>query len=251
MKKAFWKNLGLSVCGVGVLALVWLVAQTVVGNELIVPNLFACLKKSVFLLFDCAFWLMALSTIKRVVVAFCISFILALIFALIAYLYPLFEQIVAPIIGALRATPILGVLLIILIWTNAAVAPVVVACLSLFPMLYVEILSAFKGVDKDLIEMSKVYEVPIKKQITMLYLPSVLPFIIKQSGAALGFGVKLVVSAEVLARTANSLGNKMQDMQILSETPTLFALIILSCVLSFVVETTFGALERLLQRRER
>ena len=250
MKKAFWKNLALSAIGVGTLALVWLIAWISVGNEFIVPNLFLCLKKAVLLLFDKVFWAAALFTLKRVLIAFCISAVLALVLAVVAYLYPSFEKIVAPIAGVLRATPILGVLLIILVLTEkSSVTTVIVAFLSLFPMLYAEMLSAFKGVDKDLIEMSKVYQVPLKRQITALYLPSVLPQILRQGGAAIGFGVKLVVSAEVLAHTANGLGVLMQDMQIFDEIPTMYALIILSCALAFAFETAFTALARLAERR--
>ena len=253
MKKAFWKNVALGLGGVGIPILAWLIAWIAVGNELIVPNLFLCLKKSVLLLFDGAFWLVALGTLKRVFIAFFFSLIFALVFAFVAYLSPSFEKIFAPIIGVFRAVPIFGVLLIILVWTkDASTAPIIVAFLSLFPILYTESSSALKGVDKDLIEMSRVYKVPIKKQIICLYLPTALPHILRSGGASLSFGVKLIVSAEVLARTANSLGNSMQELQILeTEMSTLFALILLSCVLAFALETVFTALSRLVKRREK
>ena len=44
----------------------------------------------------------------------------------------------------------------------------------------------------------------------------------------------------------------MQELQILeTEMSTLFALILLSCALAFVLETVFTALSRLVKRREK
>ena len=249
MKKAFWKNVILCVIGLAVIALLWTIAYWTVGNDYILPKIFPCLKESVLLLVKGEFWVAMFSTLWRVLLAFVVSLIFAVVFAVIAYLYPAFRQIFAPMVGGMRAVPVLGVLLLILKWTNSAIAPIVVACLSLFPILYAEILSALLGVDKDLIEMSNVYNVPLKKQIVHLYFPSALPHVLRSCGAAIGFGFKLVVSAEALVRTAKSLGGQMQDAQILSELPTLFALLIVACVMAFVLETVFARLSVWLERR--
>jgi hypothetical protein len=50
-------------------------------------------------------------------------------------------------------------------------------------------------------------------------------------------------------RTANSLGGQMQDQQILSELPELFALLIVSCLLAFVFETALIRLSVWTERR--
>ena len=153
---------------------------------------------------------------------------------------------IRPVFALFRAMPVLAVLLIILVWTSSTVAPVIVAFLSLCPILYTATLTALDGVDSELIEMSKVYQVPLRKQIKKLYIPTVTPALTKESGAALGFAVKLVVSAEVLARTSNSLGVMMQDMQAW-QLPHLFALVIVACVLGFVLETVCERLAKRLQ----
>ena len=249
MKKAFWKNAALCAIGLAVITVLWMIAYWTVGNDYIVPNLFLCLKAGVLLLGKGAFWAAVVSSLQRVLIAFLSSLVFAVMLAIISYLYPSFRQIFAPIVGVLRALPVLGVLLLILNQTNSAVAPIIVAFLSLFPLLYTEILSALLSVDKDLIEISNAYNVPLKKQITQLYLPMTLPHVLRSGGAALGFGVKLVISAEALVRTANSLGGQMQDQQILNELPELFALLIVSCLLAFVFETALIRLSVWTERR--
>ena len=221
-----------------------------VGNEWILPSLFSCLREFVLLWKNAAFWNAVFSTLLRVIIAFSVSLVLAVVFAVISYLYPVFSTFFAPILAFFRTIPVLGVLLILLVWTNSSIAPVIVAVLSLFPILYTAVYVALSNVDKDLIEMSQVYKVPLKRQITRLYFPSILPTIIKESGAAISFGVKLVVSAEVLSRAKTSLVNMMQDAQIFGQMPMLFALLLFACALGFFLETAFVALSRLGQRRK-
>lgn len=249
VKKAIWKNCIFTALGVAVLCVVWLVAHAFVGNDLLLPSFFACLKECGKLCISGAFWTVAFSTFLRVVIAFAISFVFAAIFSLVAYLYPAFARFFSPIIAIFRVVPVLGILLILLVWTNASIAPVLVATLSLFPMLYVAFYNGVLHVDGDLLEMSRVYEVPFKRQLTSLYFPSLLPTAMRESGAALSFGIKLVVSAEVLARTKNSVGNWMQEAQILSQMSLLFALLMLACVGGFVLETAFNFLAHRAQRR--
>ena len=250
MKKAFWKNLALSAIGLAVIAVLWMIAYWTIGNDYILPDFFLCLKEGVILLGNGVFWSGVFATLLRVLIAFVCSLIFAVIFALISYLYPTFRQIFAPIVGVLRAVPVLGVLLLIQKYANnSATATVIVAFLSLCPILYTEILSALLGVDKELIEMSNVYQVPLKRQITQLYLPSALPHVLRSSGAALGFGVKLVISAEVLVRTAGGLGGQIQDAQILDELPEMFALLMVACLVAFVMEAVLIRLSLWMERR--
>ena len=161
---------------------------------------------------------------------------------------PTFRAFFAIIVGAIRSLPVLAVLLIILVWTSAGIAPTVVAFLSLFPMLYTGISAALLRVDYKLIEMSRTYRVPLKKQIFGLYLPSALPAVCMECGAAFSFGLKAVVSAEVLARSANSLGNMASDMQINTAIPQLFAMIIVVCLTGILVESIGVWLGHLAQR---
>ncbi|MBQ7332559.1 MAG: ABC transporter permease subunit [Opitutales bacterium] len=215
---------------IAVLVAIWAIAYVAVGNDLLLPSFADCMRAAGELLLSPVFWTAFLGTLLRVLIAFCISFVLAVVFAVIAYMLPTFRAFFAPMVGIIRSLPVLAVLLIILVWTrSASIAPAVVAFLSLFPMLYTGISAALLRVDYQLIEMSRTYRVPIKKQIFGLYLPSALPAVCMECGAAFSFGLKAVVSAEVLARTANSLGNMASDMQrIDTAIPQFFAVIIVN-----------------------
>lgn len=237
MKKTVLKTVWQALIAVAALLLIWAVAYFLVGNDYMLPSVFDCFLSGCALLATPTFWQAFLGTILRVFFAFVLSFVFAAVFAVISYLLPPFGGVFSVIVAVMRSLPVLAVLLIILTFSSAGVAPVIVAFLSLFPMLYTAFHSALLGVDKNLIEMSRVYKVPLKKQLCCLYIPSVLPTAVETAGAAFAFSLKLVVSAEVLARTAQSLGAMIQDMQIYSQTAEVFALVAVTCVAAVCVET--------------
>jgi len=249
LKKIVLKNCISALVAVAFLFGAWVLAWVAIGNELLVPAPWKCLGVLGSLCKTREFWTSFGGTFARTLTAFVISFILAAVFALIAYLSPAFARVFSPIVTALRSLPVLAVLLILWLILGAGDAPIAVAFLSLFPMLYTAILTALSAVDEDLIVMSRVYDVPLRKRIFSLYLPSAAPYVLKESGAALAFSLKLVVSAEVVARTAKSLGGLMDDARAWGEIPTLFALVVATFVTAVVLESVTALLARAVERR--
>lgn len=247
MKNTVWKNIVQTALALAFLLLCYFVAYWAAGNELLVPALSDVWKETGKLFTQTAFWVALGKTLLRTLTAFCISFLLALIFALAAYLLPAFGQFFTPVVSAFRSLPTLAVLLILLVWWGAGDAPVAVAFLSLFPMLYAGILAALSGVDKGLVEMSRVYAVPLHKQIFQLFLPSAAPYVLREAGAALSFSLKLVVSAEVLANTFPSVGGLMQEARLYA-IPQLFALVGVAFAVGLILEGTAALLAAWLER---
>ena len=231
--------------------IVWFVAYCVVGNTELIPPLSDSLQEMGALLVSADVWSAMGMTLLRTFGAFGISFVLAVGFAVLAYVYPAVGNFLSPLVSALRSMPVLAVLLILLSFLGAGKAPMAVAFLSLFPMLYAGILAALSSVDKHLIEISRVYSTPLWRKVTAIYLPLSAPYVLKESAAALSFSLKLIVSAEVLSFTATSLGGMMQEAKIYSEIPQLFALVGLSFLLGLVLETAVSLLAGAVEKRVR
>lgn len=249
MKKLVLKNLIQTGVAILFLLAVWWLAYHSVGNDLLIPPLSKSLKEVGGLLVKAAFWRALAGTLLRALIAFAISFLLAVFFAVIAYLLPWFERFFAPLVSVLRSMPILAVLLILLAFLDAGRAPIAVAFLSLFPMLYAGVLAALSGVDSHLIEVSRVCGTPLWRRVTAIYLPLSSPYILKEGAAALSFSLKLVVSAEVLSFTAKSLGGMMQDAKVYAEIPQLFALVGVTFVVGLILETALGLVATIMERK--
>lgn len=236
MKKLLLKNVWQTLAAIVFLIAVWFVAYLAVGNELLIPDFKDSVQEVGKLLISAWFWKGWALTLLRVLLAFAVSFAAALFFAVIAYLRPGVGAFLAPIVSALRSLPVLAILLIFLSFLSAGVAPVAVAFLSLFPMLYTGILAALSGIDRHLIEASRVCGAAWYTKVWRVYLPLSAPYVLREAGGALSFALKLVVSAEVLAQTARSLGGMMQTAKVYGEIPQLFALVSVSFVAGLVLE---------------
>lgn len=249
MKKLIWKNVWQLLAAIVFLLVVWLIAYLAVGNELLVPSLLDSLLAAGELLLGGAFWRALGMSLLRALFAFVFSFVFALLCAVIAYLSPSFTNFFAPIVSAFRSLPVLAVLLILLTFLGAGQAPIAVAVLSLFPMLYTGIVAALSGVDKQLIAASRIHGATVWKRITHLYLPLSAPYVLREAGGALAYSLKLIVSAEVLAQTARSLGGMMQEARVYAEMPTLFALVLVSFLVGLLLELGVSALAFAVEKR--
>ncbi len=232
-----------------VLLLAWAIAYLCVGNELLVPSLSDCVKEVGKLVISGSFWAGFAWSLLRAFVAFVISFVVALAFGIVGHIYPKTQGFFAPVVAAFRSLPVLAVLLILLSIFSAGIAPIAVAFLSLFPMLYTGILAGLSCVDEKLVEVAKVYGASNFAKAFGLYLPLSSPYILREAGGALSFSVKLVVSAEVLASTARSLGGMMLEAKAYAEVARLFALVFVAFVVGLIVELLFTAISKAVERR--
>ncbi len=239
MKELIWKNVWQAAVAVAFLCAAWLIAYWSVGNELLVPSPWRCLQEGGRLFRELSFWRGLFGTLSRALLAFGVSFVFALVFALVAYTVPSFAGFFAPVASALRSLPVMAALLILLFLFDGASAPVAVAFLSLFPVLYTGLYTAFTGVDERLIATARIYGATRLRRIAKVYLPLTAPHILREAGGGVSFSLKLVVSAEVLVGTARSLGGMMQEARLYTEVATLFALVGAAFFLGLLIETAF------------
>lgn len=223
---------------------VWLVAYYSVRNDYVIPSVQDTFKSFGECLISGAFWTAFAFTLLRTALASVLSFLLAVISAVFSVLSKTFAAIFKPLIAVLRALPTLAVALILLIWTSPNTAPVIVTVLVLFPISYSQIMAAIGGIDEGLVEMAEVYNIPRKKRLFKMYLPLILPNILAQTGTNISLGLKVMVSAEVLANTYKSLGGLMQTARLYVEIPRLAALTLTAVLAGLLIELAFSCLER-------
>jgi NitT/TauT family transport system permease protein len=83
--------------------------------------------------------------------------------------------------------------------------------------------------------MCRVYKTPVIKKVRYLYIPSLFPKLYLDFSSAFSFGLKLVVSAEILASVYGSVGGAMQEAS-MYDTVMLFALTLVGCVIGIIIE---------------
>lgn len=223
--------------------LTWIIAAATIKNEYLIPP-FAQSVERFFNLFALPFFWKAFGwTLLRTFLAFLISFAVAALCAVIAAYVKPFAAFMRPIVAVFRSLPTMAVLLLILVWTTPRIAPIVVAFLVLFPMCYSQLSQGIAEVDSELLQMVKVYNVKPSKVITKVYLSRLAPRIVEQTGANLSFGIKLIISAEVMASTYTAIGGMMSEAVIYS-LPRLAALTLFAVLFGIVVEVVFSLIAK-------
>lgn len=215
---------------------VWAIAAAALHKPLILPNIGDTLKALGGLMSHFEFYTQVGYTLLRVIIGYIISFALAIAAAVCAAICKPVKKMLAPLAAISRAVPTMSVILLCLLWVSNKILPVVVSVIIICPLLYTNILGAIEGVDSKLIEMSKVYGVPLGRRIKELYIPLTMPDILTSVRSTLGLSLKLMIAGEVMSNTAYSIGQAMNMSNIYLETAQLFAWTLVSVVLAALLE---------------
>lgn len=226
----------------------WAVAARVADNEYVVPPVGVTVKEFFGLFGKADFYAAFFNTLLRSALAFCISFVLAGLCAFAAKKNALAEKFILPIIAVLRALPTVAVVLLLLVWTNSRVAPVIVTMLVVLPTLYTNLKNAAEGIDGELVEMCKVYGVSKREIFFKIKAPAVLPQVTRAAGAGLSLNLKLMVAAEVLSQTAVSLGYLLNTSKVYFETAKMIALVFACVLTGLAFEFVFNRLAALSEK---
>lgn len=239
-----------SVISIILILIIWKISALIIGAEIILPSPENVILSLINIIRTKGFLSRVSSTLFRGIVGFIISFTTGIIVGVLAGLFKKFRAFVLPIISIIRATPVISVILLALIWFNVNYVPIFVAFLMAFPIVCGNIIEGITTVDKNLLDMAKMYKISLTKQVLHIYLPSILPFII--AGASLSLGViwKVIVAAEVLSQPKWGVGTSLNEAKAFLITEEVFAWTSIAILLSFVTEKIFNRVMKSINWRE-
>lgn len=220
----------------GIVLAIWAIVAKASNNPLALPMPDIVIKRFFTLGGEKGFWLSVGWTLLRTIGCFALSFLLALLFAGIGGVFAPFHKVLSPIVSFLRAAPTVAVIYILYAFMQNEEMTIVVGFLIAFPIMYSAFYSAIVNVDKDLIEMAKVYKVSATNKIVGIYLPCIAPTLFDTSKSTISLTLKVVIAAEILTSVAKSLGGKVQNAYAAFEIDYLLAYTLIAIVFSFVLE---------------
>ena len=216
--------------------LFWQIAAWRIGVDLILPTPTEAFLQLRIYLGKTEFWTSVGWSLLRSLESFLLGFAIALVLAILSYLSDIGRKLIQPWMALVRAVPTMAVILILILWLSPSNAPIVVSVIVISPTLYTAFLSGLDQIDLRLVEMADVYRIPKKQRILKMYLPLMSPVLWEQSASGMSLNLKLIIAAEALAQSAQSIGKLMQYAKIALETEKLFALTITAVILSFLLE---------------
>lgn len=234
--RKFYLKLAGAVIAIGI----WALIARLISSPLILPDPVLTFQSLLELAATDGFWLATGGTILRVLEAFLISAVLGIATGLLSGISPAFAHILSPTLTAIRATPVLALILVAMFWLPSAGVPILVALLMSFPVFHTAALAGMHAVDGELLEMASSFRVPPLTRLLRLRIPAARGHLLAGAKNALGLSWKVVVAGEIISQPRFALGTAMQDARLSLETRQVLAWAIVTILLCGATEYLLG-----------
>lgn len=203
------KKTGLTVLSVFFLFLIWVIAGIIVDNPLLLPR-FEDVMAAFFRIFvDLDSLSVIMHTLIRLLLGLLIASILGFFFGVVAGYRKNFATFFNPIATVLRTIPVISITVILLIVCGFALTPYVITFMMIFPLIYQGTYGAIIGIEPELIDVYKLEDNHFFTGLFHCYLPLISRDIRTSLLQSLGLGIKVLVMAEYLSQTRDSIGNQL------------------------------------------
>ena len=219
--------------------IIWMLVSFRINSELLFPSPLSVVKAFAELVVTPSFWITTLFSLLRVVIGIFVSLVLGSLLAVITESSGILKALLSPILSVIKATPVASFIILALLWLNRNFLPLFITALIVIPIVWSNVSEGIKSVDKDLIEVTKIYDFKFKDRFFKLYLPSVAPFFMAACRSSLGMAWKAGISAEVLSTPQRAIGTELYFSKTYFETPSLFAWTLVVIILSIIIENLF------------
>jgi NitT/TauT family transport system permease protein len=244
MKTFTTKNSVLFIAGIAVLLIVWKIISVATASNNLVPSPEDTLFTFLQIAFSKSSMADLFSTVLRGLAGFLIAFVLAFITGILSGWRTGIHAFLKPLLIVLRSTPVVAFILLLLIWFETDRVPVIIAFITMFPILYTNITRGMQEVDTSFKEMIQVYGLSRMDKLRSVYLPSISAFVFSGASTALGFGWRAIIIGEVLSQPVYGIGSRMREAYGYFEVQEVISWAILAVLLSFVFDILLSGLEK-------
>lgn len=141
------------------------------------------------------------------------------------------EYTLQPLVNSLMTIPAIVFVVMAMVWFGMGSLMVVfLIALLVYPVMHINTVEGFKSIDKSLLEMARVYEVPGFVKVTKIYLPGLVRSLVAGFSLATASSVRLTVMAELLG-AREGIGQRIAISRAYLETEKLFAWVLVLVVI--------------------
>ncbi|NLK21995.1 MAG: ABC transporter permease subunit [Epulopiscium sp.] len=173
-------------------------------NPLIIPSPMETTKTLFILMYKREFWMDIIISMGRGLLGFLLAVIIGTPLGFFMGLREEIETFFHPFLVLAQTAPTVSWLILGWLWfgTGDGAAAIFIIFIIVIPFIIVNVMQGTKQLDISLMEMAKVYKLPLGKKIFHIYIPQIFPYFM--AGCSIGSGLtwKGVAMAELLtART--------------------------------------------------
>lgn len=221
---------------------VWYILSEIVELELLVPSPVAVFNSLWELLKEKEFYISCFNSLYKVLFGWGIGIISGTLLGIITSLSKILHAFFKPLLHVIKATPVASFIVLALVLMSSRAVPAFTCALITVPVIWTNISEGLSSPDKKILEMAQFFKMPVKKKISDIYIPAVLPYFSAAATTTMGLSWKAGIAAEVICTPTNTIGAGIQNAKIYLETPSLFAWTLTVIVLSMLLEKLLGTL---------
>ena len=214
----------------------WAVFAGIINQPLLLPTPLSVAQRLLSLLPDPAFYRSLGATLTRTLLAYGLGIACAALLGALCARFRAAELLIAPLLSAIRATPVTSFIVLALVWLSSPRVPVLTGFLMTLPVVYSALIQAIRAIDPKLMEMARLYGFGRTKTLVHVVIPAVLPAFVQSCLAAIGLCWKAVVAAEVIGVPKLAVGSRIYESKIYLETDSLLAWTLTIILLSVALE---------------
>ena len=198
---------------------VWQAAAMAIGQEVFLVSPVQALRTLVQLLPRADFWQRVGFSSGRILLGFVLGAVVSVVLAVCAARWSAADALLAPVMQLVKATPVASFIILALVWVSGKSLSILISFLMVLPVLYGAVRTGLESADPQLLEMARVFRLPLGRRVKAIWLP-----------------------AEVIGLPDGSIGDALYRAKITLSTGELFAWTFVIIVLSAAFEKLFLAL---------
>ncbi len=217
----------------------WILLIELIDNPLLMPSLNAVFISILNILTSWMMIQVILMTMFRLLIAILISLFLGVLLGILSGVIPKVSWLIKPYVTVLRTIPVISIIVILLVLFGFTVAPYVITFLMVFPIIYQAAYEGIRHMDQELKDVYRLETSDLKLAIRYLYMPLITPYVTLSILQSFGLGLKVLVMAEYLSQTRNSIGNALYLSKVNLSYDDVFAWSMLLILMSIGFEYIF------------
>ena len=182
------------------------------------------------------FWRAVGFTFIRINAGFLLATLAGIILGSLSYVYKPVRELLTLPVSVIKATPVASFIILVLIWIPSRNLSVFISFLMTFPIMYTNITRGLCETDHKMLEMTRVFKLPLKGRLRYVYIPQCIPYFRAACSLALGMGWKAGIAAEIIGLPRGSMGERLYEAKIYLNTDRMFAWSVTIIIISILFE---------------
>lgn len=221
---------------------VWWLAAWMLDQYLLFPPPTEVFKRLWQLLQTAEFYRITANSLWNILSGIVIAIFLGSLWSVLTSRFRLIREVTQPLMAVIKATPVASFIVLALIWIGASKVPTFTTILIVLPLIWTNLDIGFSKIDRQLIEVTKVFKMSTLHRYRYLILPSLRPYFVSACRAALGLAWKAGIAAEIIAMPRMTIGTMIGDAKQYIMTADMFAWTFTVIILSLLIEVAFSSL---------